>query len=114
MREQTTLKKALVDTNVLINDVLYRRLGREAGAPSTNALQYLLKSKRIKTHIASFTLIQMHSTLSKAKLPQQVIRQEIASVMAKHVVIDFTASDASKAMALRATDLEDAMLVSLA
>lgn len=107
--------RILIDTNVLINDFLYRKHNVKTGESAYRAMEFLRKrSRNVQTHIASIALLQLHSTLSKAKISQEEIAEEVRTLVAKHVVINFTEADINNALSLAGNDLEDAMQYQMA
>ena len=87
-----------IDTNVLINDILFRRLNRPNSKPSHIAIDYLARVARRDTFVASFSIVQVLSTLERARMPQEIIRQEIQHILTKHTVINFTEKDIQAAL----------------
>lgn len=106
--------RALIDTNVLINDVLYRRFGRQSGRVASLAIDKLRQHRAMQTHVASIALLQLHSTLSRAKVANAIIEEEIRQIVTKHVVVSFTETDIVDALNMGAKDIEDAMQYALA
>ena len=92
-----------IDTNVLINDILFRQFNRPNSKPSHLALDYLLRVARRETFVASFSIVQVLSTLERARVSQDIIRQEI-----KHTIINFTEKDIQAALDdFSGLDIED-------
>lgn len=87
-----------IDTNVLINDILFRRFNRPNGKPSNAALDYLLRVARRDTFVASFSIVQVLSTLERARVSQTIIRQELQHILTKHTIINFTEKDIQAAL----------------
>ena len=87
-----------IDTNVLINDILFRQYNRLNSKPSNVALNYLLHIARRETFVASFSIVQIISTLERARMSQEIIRQEIQHILTKHKVINFTEKDIQAAL----------------
>lgn len=87
-----------IDTNVLINDILFRQFNRPNSKPSNTALDYLLRIARRETFVASFSIVQVISTLERARMSQEIIRQEIQYILTKHTIINFTEKDIQAAL----------------
>jgi predicted nucleic acid-binding protein len=87
-----------IDTNVLINDILFRQFNRPNSKPSCLALEFLLRVARRETFVASFSIVQVLSTLEKARISQDIIRQEIQHILTKHTIINFTEKDIQAAL----------------
>lgn len=63
---------------------------------------------RTESYIASFTLVQILSTLSKNKVERTIIDSEIKSILQAHKVLDFTEKDIKDGLSIQAKDREDA------
>jgi predicted nucleic acid-binding protein len=87
-----------IDTNVLINDILFRQFNRPNSKPSSLALEFLLRIARRETFVASFSIVQVLSTLEKARVSQDIIRQELQHILTKHTIINFTEKDIQAAL----------------
>lgn len=87
-----------IDTNILINDIMFRRFDRPTGKNSSLALDYLVRVARRETFIASFSIVQVLSTLERARIAQNIIREEIQHILTKHTIINFTEKDIQAAL----------------
>jgi predicted nucleic acid-binding protein len=97
-----------IDTNVLINDILFRQFNRPNSKPSFLALDYLLRVARRETFVASFSIVQVLSTLEKARISQEIIRQELQLILSKHTIINFSEKDIQAALdGFMDLDIED-------
>ena len=102
-----------IDTNVLINDFFYRVKGKEEGKPSNLAIQFLKSKPKVHLFIASFSVIQLISTLDKAKTPKLEMADEIKRILTRYKLIDLTAKDFEKALSIDYKDTEDAVQYAL-
>lgn len=80
-----------VDTNVLINDFLYRSEANEAGKKAYNALVYL-RSQQKQTFIASFSILQFIATFQR-RIAFEDLSKEIQRFVSHHTVIELTTQD---------------------
>jgi predicted nucleic acid-binding protein len=102
-------QNVFVDTNVLINDFFFRIKGRQLGKPANLAIQYLKSKPKVKLFIASFSVIQVISTLDKAKISQTEISKEVQRILTRYKLIDLTSKDIEKALSIDYKDMEDAI-----
>ncbi len=102
-----------VDTNVLINDFFFRSRKRLTGYDASMAVQFLRAKPKVTLHIASFSIIQLISTLDKAKIPNEEIALEIKRILSRFKLIDLTAKDFDKALSIGYNDTEDAVQYTL-
>jgi predicted nucleic-acid-binding protein len=99
--------RVFVDTNLLINDYLFRVEKRENSRVAANALFYLRSKSRVNLYIASFSIIQLVSTLSRGKISDVNIRAELRYVQEHYTIVDFTNADIKQGLALPGKDVED-------
>ncbi len=99
--------RVYVDTNILINDFLFRSEGKENSRTAYNALIYLRAKPKVNLYIASFSIIQVVSTLNKAKIKDDAIREELKRIMEKYTVGNFLDTDIKKGIELDSRDIED-------
>lgn len=100
--------RILIDTNVLINDFFYRELKRPSGKQATDALTFLAARKRYELFVASFSIVQVLSTLTKARIREDLVRAEINRLLTSYTLVSFGKSDIENALTLPGADLEDA------
>ncbi|TAE06251.1 MAG: type II toxin-antitoxin system VapC family toxin [Bacteroidetes bacterium] len=111
--------RVFIDTNVFLYEIFYRNFPEneayeKQGKQADLALKYLKKQSQVTLYVASFTLVQILSTLSNHRqFPNQQIPQEIVQILENYEVIDFTQADMKEAIALNAPDLEDAFQYTL-
>jgi predicted nucleic acid-binding protein len=99
--------RVFVDTNVLINDYFFRTKNRQGGRYANNALIFLKSKPKVTLYIASFSLVQVISTLSKAKILDVEIRKELTWILKHFQVADFTKNDVVKGLNIAGDDVED-------
>jgi predicted nucleic acid-binding protein len=102
-----------IDTNVLINDFFYRVKNKQVSKPAHLAIQYLKSKPKVNLFIASFSVIQLISTLDKAKTPKLEIASEVKRILSRYKLIDLTAKDIEKALTVEYKDTEDAIQYTL-
>ncbi len=101
-------RRVYIDTNVLINDFYYRHKHVDTGLSANRALTYLRSLYNTKLLVASFSVVQILSTLSRNRVEKQLIADEIRYVLRQYVVVDVTSADLSAAISAYNTgDLED-------
>ncbi len=110
---EAILTNVFLDTNVLINDFFYRYKQRKESKYSSMAIQFLKANPKITLYIASFSLIQLISTLDKAKVPKNDINLEVSRIISRYKLIDLTANDFQKALSIESKDTEDAIQYTL-
>jgi predicted nucleic acid-binding protein len=98
-----------IDTNVLINDFFFRSRERQTGRDASVAIQFLRTKPKVTLHIASFSLIQLVSTLDKAKVPKNEIADELKRILSRFKLVDLTAKDFDLALNTTYNDTEDAL-----
>jgi predicted nucleic acid-binding protein len=113
MMGEAIRNNVFIDTNILINDFFYREKGKEYGKPSNLAVQFLKSKPKVHLFIASFSVIQLISTLDKAKIPKSEIANEIQRILSRYKLIDLTAKDFEKALKVEYKDTEDAVQYAL-
>ena len=89
-------KNVFVDTNVLINDFFYRIYDKASGKPASLAIQFLKSKPKVELYIASFALVQLISTLDKAKVSKEKIADELHRILNRYKLVDLTAKDFEK------------------
>ena len=100
--------RIFLDTNVLLNDIFFRRFNRPNSRPAHTAIEYLVRVARRETFVASFSIVQIISTLERARVTRDIIRQEIQQILTKHEIINFTEKDIQSALtAFDDLDIED-------
>lgn len=109
--------RVFLDTNVLIYDIFYRHKILKSpylddvgnlGLHSHSALGYLMALNKTTCYIASFSVVQVLSTLSRTKeIPKNVVKGEIESIVGRFEIVDFTKKDILSALSLGTKDLED-------
>jgi predicted nucleic acid-binding protein len=99
--------RVFIDTNLLINDYLFRLENRENSRIASDALIYLRSKPRVNLYIASFSIVQVVSTLSRAKVSDADIRNELRYVRERYTVVDFTNADIEQGLLLPGKDVED-------
>ena len=102
-----------IDTNVLINDFFYRVKRKEISKPAHLAIVYLKSKPKVNLFIASFSVIQLISTLDKAKVSKTEIATEIKRILTRYKLIDLTAKDIEKTLGIEYKDTEDAVQYTL-
>ena len=102
-------KNVFVDTNVLINDFFYRIYSKATGKPASLAIQFLKSKPKVELYIASFALVQLISTLDKAKVSKEKIADELHRILSRYKLVDLTAKDFEKALKTEYKDTEDAV-----
>lgn len=102
-----------IDTNVLINDFFYRVKQKEISKPAYLAIMYLKSKPKVNLFIASFSVIQLVSTLDKAKITKVEIASEIKRILSRYKLIDLTSKDIEKALSIEYKDTEDAVQYTL-
>lgn len=102
-----------IDTNVLINDFFYRVKQRQISKPAHLAIVYLKSKPKVSLFIASFAVIQLISTLDKAKVEKKEIATEVKRILSRYKLIDLTAKDIDKALGIDYKDTEDAIQYTL-
>lgn len=93
-----------VDTNILI--------GAFAGAryvSDKKCLDYLLKLRGRKLFISSLSIAQFIATFQKRKAPYTDICRNVSFIQSKFYVRNFTEKEINEALALGASDIEDAI-----
>lgn len=103
--------KVFVDTNVLINDFLYRVRNVETGKKSSIVLQFI-RQKKHDTFIASFSILQLISTFQtqRNRVDIDVLQTEINRIISHHNIIELTEQDIINGVFREnATDLEDSV-----
>ena len=103
-----------IDTNVLINDFLYRSEANENGKKSNIALAYL-RSQNKQTFIASFSILQFIAIFQR-RISFETLTTEIQRLMSHHTSIELTAQDITNGMNLvsaETPDLEDCIQYAL-
>lgn len=110
---EAILTNVFLDTNVLINDFFYRYKQRKESKYSSMAIQFLKANPKITLYIASFSLIQLISTLDKAKVSKNDINLEVSRIISRYKLIDLTANDFQKALSIESKDTEDAIQYTL-
>lgn len=110
---EAILTNVFLDTNVLINDFFYRYKQKKESRYSSIAIQFLKANPKITLYIASFSLIQLVSTLDKAKVSKTDIAIELKRIISRYKLVDLTASDFQKALAIDYKDTEDAIQYTL-
>lgn len=102
-----------IDTNVLINDFFYRVKGKQISKPAHLAILYLKAKPKVSLFIASFSVIQLISTLDKAKVSKLEVSNEVKRILSRYKLIDLTAKDIDKALSINYNDTEDAVQYTL-
>jgi predicted nucleic acid-binding protein len=102
-----------IDTNVLINDFFYRIKDKQLSKPAHLAIVYLKSKPKVSLFIASFSVIQLISTLDKAKVSKTEIANEVKRILSRYKLIDLTAKDIEKALSIEYKDTEDAIQYTL-
>ncbi len=102
-----------IDTNVLINDFFFRSRKKLSGYDASVAVQFLRTKPRVTLYIASFAIIQLISTLEKAKVAKEEIASEIKRILSRFKLIDLTAKDFDNALSINHNDTEDAVQYTL-
>ncbi len=110
---EAILTNVFLDTNVLINDFFYRYKQKKESRYSSIAIQFLKANPKITLYIASFSLIQLVSTLDKAKVSKTDIAIELKRIISRYKLVDLTANDFQKALAIDYKDTEDAIQYTL-
>jgi len=111
--------RVFIDTNVFLYGIFYRNFSEneayeKQGRQADFALKHLKKQAHVTLYVASFTLVQILSTLSHHRyFPNQQTATEITQIIENYEVIDFTQTDTIEAIALNAPDLEDAFQYTL-
>jgi len=100
--------RVFVDTNLLINDYLYRAEGFEKSRVAYDALNFLRAKPKSTLYVASFSLVQLISTLSRQKVSDAIIREELQFIVARYQLVDFTKADIMRGLNLAGRDVEDA------
>ena len=102
-----------IDTNVLINDFFFRSRERVAGKSATIAIQFLRAKPKVTLHVASFSLVQLISTLDRANVPKEEIAEELKRIISRFKLVDLTAKDFTNALEVAYTDTEDSLQYTL-
>ena len=102
------IHRVFVDTNLLINDYLYRAEGFEKSRVAYDALNFLRAKPKSTLYVASFSLVQLISTLSRQKVSDAIIREELQFIVARYQLVDFTKADIMRGLNLAGRDVEDA------
>lgn len=110
---EAILTNVFLDTNVLINDFFYRYKQKKESKYSSIAIQFLKANPKITLYIASFSLIQLVSTLDKAKVSKTDIAIELKRIISRYKLVDLTANDFQKALGIDYKDTEDAIQYTL-
>jgi predicted nucleic acid-binding protein len=110
---EAILTNVFLDTNVLINDFFYRYKQKKESRYSSIAIQFLKANPKITLYIASFSLIQLVSTLDKAKVSKTDIAIELKRIISRYKLVDLTANDFQKALDIDYKDTEDAIQYTL-
>ena len=109
-------RRIYIDTNVLINDCLHRLklpdlTDPKAGLIAHEALKALPKLRNAHLMIASFTVMQVLSTLSRIRgrgLTKAQVAAQIRRIVRDFTVLDLTEKDLQRALDSFTTgDLED-------
>ncbi len=100
--------RIFLDTNVLLDDIFFRHHNKEHSRFAHLAVDFLIRVARKETFVASFSIVQIISTLERARVPRDIVRQEIQQILAKHEIINFTEKDIQTALeAFEGLDIED-------
>lgn len=102
-----------IDTNVLINNFFYRVKNNRKSKSAHLAILYLKSKPKVDIFIASFSVIQLISTLDKSKATKPKIAQEVKRILTRYKLIDLTAKDIDKALSIDYKDTEDAVQYAL-
>ena len=102
-----------IDTNVLINDFFYRYNERNQSKSASIAVQFLRAKPKVNLYVASFSLVQLISTLDRAKVPHSQITKEISRLLGRFKLIDLTAKDFESISKTTISDIEDALQYTL-
>ncbi len=100
--------RVFVDTNLLVNDYLFRSEGLEKSRAAFDALNFLRAKPRSTLYVASFSLVQLVSTLSRQKVKDAKIREELQFVLERYQLVDFTKAEIVRGLNLAGRDVEDA------
>ncbi len=105
--QNNSVNRVFVDTNVLINDFLFRIKKNKSAEFDYKALLFL-ERKNAEMYIASFSIVQFVSTCQRAKIKDDLIIVEIKKIMGRYNIIDFTKEDIEKSFnQLEQQDIED-------
>ena len=102
-----------LDTNVLINDFFYRKRQKESGKLAHLAVQFLKSKPKVTLHVASFSLVQLISTLDRSKVTPIEIADEISRILSRFKLVDLSAKDFTDALKITHKDTEDALQYTL-
>jgi predicted nucleic acid-binding protein len=100
--------KVFIDTNILINDFLYRYWQRTTGLNAHNAL-VSLKNKGKQMYIAIFSVMQVISTLERARVPKDEVAKEVKRLTERYELVQLAQTDIENALSHENLDLEDCM-----
>jgi predicted nucleic acid-binding protein len=98
--------RVFIDTNILINDFLYRHLQRTTGLEAHNAL-VSLKSKGKQMYIAIFAILQVVSTLERARIDKEEVAKEVKRLTERYELVHLAQIDIENALSYQDLDLED-------
>ncbi len=110
-----TRYRIYIDTNVILNDFLYRNKGLKRGEKSYKALENLYsRGIGVELFLASFSIAQYVAVLSNNKFPLSLIIKETNRLLAKFTIIDFGRTDIEQSINniqinKQTKDLEDQM-----
>lgn len=99
--------RVFVDTNILIDDFLFRLKKARLSKIAFQALLFL-EQKKAELYIASFSVVQFVSTCQRAKIKDADIILEIQKILGKYQIVDFTKEDIQNSYnQLEKQDIED-------
>jgi predicted nucleic acid-binding protein len=90
--------RIFLDTNVLLDDIFFRHYKKANSRSAHLAVDYLTRVARKETFVASFSIVQIISTLERARVVRDIVRQEIQQILTKHEIINFTEKDIQTAL----------------